>query len=515
MNQAFDNFETAMTALGIDDSAGDGSITIVVGVPDRVNSLSEDNPADTMVSCEICQTPLEVFEAPITGAETILHSRQWIRYDHDPVPVRVPVFGHVDLQCDFCGADKSAVWQYTGENLEVRTGNAARFYPRYWASCAACAVFIDEQDLRGLVDRHLRTGAIAQGTPASARADVFAMQMKFLGAFLPTITSKKWIGGRRVPAVLNPRMMPRLHKGLFKFWNHPETALGLTNPELGHHVPGVHATGDETIFHARFAPGDQMPAATFERYRNHIISGLEVSELYWVSDTFTQLAIQAGQDFDKLTLQRTDLPAPFGFLVWDGAVGEITRTQGNAEIRALSWTLVPGGVWLNSYIMGEDSDPDIDVETMRDEQGFLLSMNMGAGLPFDTDLSGIKELGEVSSFMLTILSTWFLLAQPGVAEIRTAPVDKRLARGAKRLGTTLPDVKLVDLRRRPRTTQPATTAREGRPLTYRRYTPGHWRDQPYGPGRALRRPIYISPYLTGDESMPLRPQATPTVHVLR
>ena len=32
---------------------------------------------------------------------------------------------------------------------------------------------------------------------------------------------------------------------------------------------------------------------------------------------------------------------------------------------------------------------------------------------------------------------------------------------------------------------------------------GHWRNQPWGPGRELRRPVYILPHIKGPDGAPL------------
>jgi hypothetical protein len=107
------------------------------------------------------------------------------------------------------------------------------------------------------------------------------------------------------------------------------------------------------------------------------------------------------------------------------------------------------------------------------------------------------------------------MTQPGVAEHSTAPVDKKLARSYQRThNRKLPDVRLVDLRRQPRRPSEPTEEREGRKYRYRVYRRGHWKRQFYGPGRSLRKTIYINSYIAGPEGAPLYERPT-TVKVVR
>jgi len=72
-----------------------------------------------------------------------------------------------------------------------------------------------------------------------------------------------------------------------------------------------------------------------------------------------------------------------------------------------------------------------------------------------------------------------------------------------------PQVRLLSIR-----AAHASTAGQGRvagqrrPMASRVWVSGHWRNQPYGPGRALRRPVYIHPFLRGPQDGPITPSTT-------
>jgi hypothetical protein len=318
------------------------------------------------------------------------------------------------------------------------------------------------------------------------------------------------------PATLNPRMMPKLQLGVTKFWNHANlytiATKGQVKAGMTYSLPGVHC-GNEDDFLVQFPPGRDMPLQAWTNHTQHIRAGIMASELYWVSAKFTRLAVMAGHDFDSLVISREELPSPFGLIVYEEPIGEIPRPAGNAAIRAISWTLVPQGIWLNLYMQGEDGDPDVDVEQMRAEMGYLMCPNAGSGLAFDVAIPA-EGLHPGFAFIKTIFATWFLMTQPGVAEQRPAPVDKKLARSFQRAnGRALPAVQLVDLRRQPTRSKPDTD-HVGRPLSVRVYRKGHWKRQAYGPKWGLRKTIYVSAYIAGPEGAPLRERPR-TVKVLR
>src|SRR3982751_252399 len=68
-----------------------------------------------------------------------------------------------------------------------------------------------------------------------------------------------------------------------------------------------------------------------------------------------------------------------------------------------------------------------------------------------------------------------------------------------------PDVRLIDVRRRaaPRSEAGAEHHAGGGKHSYRYPVSGFWRQQPYGPGRAYRRPKWIEGHMRGPDDAPL------------
>jgi hypothetical protein len=111
-----------------------------------------------------------------------------------------------------------------------------------------------------------------------------------------------------------------------------------------------------------------------------------------------------------------------------------------------------------------------------------------------------------------VLATWKLMSETidyGETHIETP--ERAVARRAKRSGVS-PEVMVVNLRRlRHRTKNPGT----GKPLEWRQEIPGHWRMQAYGPGRRLRRKIWIDDFWQGPENAPVRPAKPKVIRLTR
>lgn len=479
--------------------------------------VSEGHSADLsayLYVCEICGVQLNKMMSARDGTDHWLHTRSWVRYDHDPIPKEVPR-GTVKMSlCDFCGTEGQLQWAYQGDVVSQSTGNSSQNYGHIWSACKDCSPMIESGDIVKLADRVMRVSPMAH---LHNRAEIRHSIMALHSQFIPTITSKTYMGPPVEPAEIKPRHLPKVREGLIRHWEHPGLYDRIANkPHMPMSVPGLHAGNEEQFSHSYY-DGVAMPPEVFAKHARHIANGLRVDDtMYWISEDFTTLATMAGQDLTHFTLHRENLPSPFGLVVWARPIGEIIRPYGVASIRALSWTLVPGGIWLNPYILADDADPEmVDLPGHRAEWGHLQSPNVGSGLPWNWNDPITDDMRtSQASFLFTAMATWLLMGQPGVAAETPVPVDKAAARSYKRSGKKPPDVRIVDLRRhaRPKTD---TDERPGRRSpTVRFMVRGHWRNQAYGPKKGLRRQMYISPFIKGPEDAPLKSDVQ-TVKVLR
>lgn len=495
---------------------------MVVGPTMRVSTapLAEGRSGDLSVNlwvCGICNTQVNRLTSP-DGKLVWLHARSWQRYDHDPKPVEVPREQVKLSLCDFCGEDGEQYWSFEGDVVEQATGNTRQNFGHLWSACKHCSPYVDNADIEGLASRVMRVSALGRNRKRSHRDEIRRSTVELQGRFIRTIRRKKYIGPKIEPVEIKPRHLPKIKDGLLRFWRHPDLYDMLGNkPQIAMSVPGVHA-GNEDLFMQHYYDGQAMGPDVFTNHAHHIAAGLGVDDtMYWISEDFTSLATIAGQDLtSSIELTRENLPSPFGLLVWARPIGEIPRPHGMASIRAVSWTLVPGGLWINLYILADDADPELtDLVSYRAEWGHLKALNVGSGLAWGVDEPIPDEIrNSGGGYILTTLATWFLMAQPGVADQIALPNDKAMVRSYKRSGKKPPDVRIVDLRRHARAKPETTEERVHRSPTVRFMVRGHWRNQAYGPKRGLRRPLYISPFIKGPEDAPLKSDVQ-TVRVLR
>ena len=125
----------------------------------------------------------------------------------------------------------------------------------------------------------------------------------------------------------------------------------------------------------------------------------------------------------------------------------------------------------------------------------------------DLDESTHQSMAEDRRWLATL---WALAMEPKVATLREDLGHRGDRRRAQRAGKPAPTVQVVSLRKTVRPHDPAGT---GRGLSVRFPVRGHWRQQPYGPGRKYRRPQFIAGYVKGPDDAPLKKGAV--VKVLR
>lgn len=517
------NYSEYLDKIGWDPSSGIDGFRVAPPPDDSTYTVPPDDLDDLpeITICAVCGVRLNRFTGP-DGILAYVHSRPWNRYDHDPIAKHVPrpPMHEQDIVCDFCGLGGDVIWRYTGDRIQQINGNLGNDFGHMFAGCRDCEPFVDAVDVEGLIDRLERVSSLMKDEhDLYVRNGIRRRLMDLHSRYLPSIHLKEYIGRPVKPAQLNPRLMPKIRDGLLRFWSHPDLYDRLIKPGHGVSVPGVHVGWDRptglTDFMASFYGPDLIPREVFARHTEHLSMGIETAQLFYISSNFTTLAAQAGLELSDVSVTREELPSASGIIVYEDPIGEIARPYGMAGIRALSWTVVPEGVWINAYIQGEDGNPVVtDIAEMRAQYGYLMCPNIGAGIPF-LGLGGVDDnFRRDGNFLLTLLATWFLMAQPGVATETTAPHDKKLIRSAKRAGKRLPDVRIIDLRRHSRPRPEADTDTDRRKVSVRFMVRGHWKRQAYGPKRGLRKTIYVAPFLKGPDNAPLKTDV-PTVRVLR
>lgn len=124
-----------------------------------------------------------------------------------------------------------------------------------------------------------------------------------------------------------------------------------------------------------------------------------------------------------------------------------------------------------------------------------------------SDVTAFKQ--AANDLHSVVGALWLLMTQPRIVTERdpaTVTVKK------KRDGQTVRTPVAVSIRTLTSTPQ-ANSTPTGRTATSRWWVRGHWRQQPWGKGRKLRKPIFIAPHLAGNQDAPI--DTRPQVQVIR
>jgi hypothetical protein len=247
-------------------------------------------------------------------------------------------------------------------------------------------------------------------------------------------------------------------------------------------------------------------------------SYLRAAELYWAAPDMAALAMSAGVQLAAASWTAQDRPAPHGLMVFDGGIGNIDYNGVPVPVEALTWG--PGhhgcdiGLWLTRTTLAERISRFAVLET--DEVPPLIPLASHV-LPATTEPVPFASLpgNAPAPVVAALAAAWLLMNQPTLVERTTEPADKATTRAYKRRQQPTPGVTLIDLRRAyaPDNREETGTDPAGRHYRHRWVVQGHWRDQPHGPERSLRRRQWIPAHIKGPDGAPML--ATERVNVWR
>lgn len=467
------------------------------------------------MACKRCQAPLNSFTMS-DGAVEYTHARVWEDHDHEPEPVPVGAVDELVMVCDFCN-EPDPVWQYTGadlSHLQVRPDlDVTNNYSPVWSACQRCDDFVASGDVAGLL-RFLfdkmkaeRPGNIPLDRPDVAlqvRQHLYSMQ----GRYVESITKREPLRTRRAEVRLNdipPIRMPKVRDRLARFWGSENARAGVRREgslgEVAIAADDLDMGGSGQVAIRTVPSMWRIDPSIADSFCGRLERSVQVAELYWISKEFTTLAISSGKKLPDITLHREEMPSAHGLLLWQQPIEEIELAGRPVHVIGVSWGVISEGVWFTLYCRPEQAMPDVDLDAIREYHGWLAPVGPGAAIMFGDDLPA--ESDRAAHFARTILATWFLMNEPGIAGIREEQADKATRRAYGRAGRPQPTVKVVDLRRRPKT---AREPAEGvtRTFSVRWEVEGHWYDQAYGPNWSLRRRRFRKSYIKGPDGAPLK-----------
>jgi hypothetical protein len=428
----------------------------------------EQPPAEQPMACRVCARPLNRHLDLATGKVTYLHpiGVHGSQPPHDPVPVPADQIDP-DHVCDFC-SDRKIIYVFQVQDVETiltgANGQLVQHYGSGWSACIDCAHLLETQDLNGLHARVMRRGL--SRAPQAADA---------VRQFLQTVIDGRRPGraiattGRWEPIPPAAPILPKVRDRLTRLLRGPD------------HLP---------------------PNLNHRALRTLLADSLEAAHLYWIDDEFTDMAEHAARSLPATTINTADLPAPHGLITWAQPIGDRRDV-------AATWTTSPDGVHIVGYRSVGAGIEGVSLQRLREQVGWLTPRYYGK-VAADATI-------DATDATATLAATWLLIAQK-LAETTPSEVDRTIRKAYQRSGRPAPQVRLVRIRGTRRTSATSSTPPQqpaDKPSVeraYRWWVRGHWRNQPYGPGRTQRRLIYIDPQLRGPEGKPIN--ASTTVRIL-
>ncbi len=407
------------------------------------------------MACRQCLHPLNTIGDP----PKYVHPFAAGQDGHPPVPVQVTTLHTVHRTCDFCG-DRCPLWSLTGSNLAAVSERDNHTYIQNmgetWASCAPYQRLAAVKNVPALVERAVTGLGVAKHR--HSHASIAELHAAFLSTLQPgrvLITTTAW-----PPTPIHAKDLPKVRDRLARFYR----------------------------------GSDGLPTDTGQpELRGHLARGLDRAGLFWIDDEFTELAEHAANQLPAATINRDDMPAQDGLLIW-------ARPITDRHVVAASWTVEYDRWHLTCYRnIGGDLDAT-NLQHIREQVGWLA--------PMTTTTVATNGLLNENDPAAPLVGTWLLIAQK-VAEAVPVDIDPGLRKSYARAKRTLPDVRIVRIRARPEQHKAAGTTSSERVYKGRFWVSAHWRNQAYGPGRTLRRPIYVGAFLKGPEELPI--VATSTV----
>ena len=241
-----------------------------------------------------------------------------------------------------------------------------------------------------------------------------------------------------------------------------------------------------------------------------LASNLAEAGLYWVSQDMAALAVSAGSQLAAARWDRPARPSDRGLILFDEGIGHLDAQGVSIPVEACSWGPHPQGcvVWLllsRARMLREMTRTDLQV--IVDQVPPLVPV-YGFVVPTGPDQEPVPMVDIDPHVPQTITSAlaaaWLLMEQPTLVEARTERPDRAVRKAYARQNRPAPEVTLVDLRRQfvPQQQDDVGQERQRR-YRHRFVVSGHWRNQAYGPERALRRQTWIPAYVKGPDGAPM------------
>lgn len=244
------------------------------------------------------------------------------------------------------------------------------------------------------------------------------------------------------------------------------------------------------------------------------------AELYWVSAEMSDLIVATAGSLPDV---HASLPCPSGLVVFAKPLPGIDSQDGaTIHTAAFMWAPVMIGpiacIGIETFGWRDAMTPrNVDAEVVaaqiaefRQTMPLRLVPTGGSEWPNHSTLEEFSLNNRMGSLSDTArasiledrryIGTFWALTEQRLTDKGEEHGDRAVRRRAQRAGLPLKPVRVVTLRQMTREHQPLGTHVD---WSHRWIVNGHWRQQPYGPGRQLRRAVYVAPFVKGPADKPL------------
>jgi hypothetical protein len=237
------------------------------------------------------------------------------------------------------------------------------------------------------------------------------------------------------------------------------------------------------------------------------------SSLWWVGDEMTDLISVASPNFPPHVLEKQHVVDVCGVAMFSHPIPSVGIVNGNKNpncISAISWT--PGTVY---DFHTEETHESLNIcswtRVVDDNElvaicGKWVLLGTGSwiigqtqGQIYEGDLTKQSLVIEQCTQLMTL---WTLATQPGIAKTTERQLTRHERKRSERSGATISPIKIVNVRGL-RSESGHGEAQSNVEWSHRWLVGGHWRNQPFGPERAQRRPVWVAPYVKGPADKPL------------
>lgn len=278
-------------------------------------------------------------------------------------------------------------------------------------------------------------------------------------------------------------------------------------------------------------------AAEIVRVMRRAWQSIDGVDLSWIDRKLCDVIAQTATTIPRWSPAAAQ-PARKGFLAWEKPLlqvpmtGHVHNETPDVSIDAIAWMDDPSHPDnINIAFFSRLTQHRDGLNAMRKNlniplhEMFNISLHRdtpcGAGVDADEvdthilneDVRHLVTVGADGQALAVVGTTWLLMQQPRIATAGAVEVGDaaRMQEGSTARKTfARPRVRVTtyDVTRRPKASESGRQRGGGREYASQWWVRGHWRQQPWGPGRKLRRPVFIEAHLAGPSDKPVddRPQ---------